>query len=452
MTKRFSHEIHGTLDSESRTVRFDHSEIMERLHIDTAAQIVIFSNSSFRDPITLQTDQQNKRFDFNGCVFEDTIDIEASNEVDFDFSHATFKKSITITGDGWLHLDFSSCKFHGEVKIGYCKLNSVVFDHSIFLNSGEDSLLFFESNEVVDASFKSVKGCKSGFFSKSVFKKSVSFDECEFSEMCVYESTEFHGDCYFNNSSFGNYALFNGASFKSSAIFVNANRTNSCDGDFSGAIFVGRAYFNYAKFKELIFKNVEFQNVSSFQYLSAEKLTLERVIFQKGGDFLNSNVKKADRETYRIIKSEFLSKNNNVEALHFRSKEMHAYEKELSFSKKPGEWFLINLNKFSNNHGLSWERGLLFTFIVSVLFYSLYLFSLADGLFNWGFTSWGNYWQTVGITLKYYIRFFIITHDLDFMSTYKPTALSFIIDFFGKVFIGYGIYQTVQSFRKHGKA
>jgi len=59
--------------------------------------------------------------------------------------------------------------------------------------------------------------------------------------------------------------------------------------------------------------------------------------------------------------------------------------------------------------------------------------------------------NSVNSTMMYFFKFFIITHDLDFMKGFKPNFLSYLIDSIGRIFIGYGIYQTVQAFRKYGK-
>jgi hypothetical protein len=225
----------------------------------------------------------------------------------------------------------------------------------------------------------------------------------------------------------------------------------NCTADFSGVTFCKRALFDYAKFKSIVFNNCEFRDLVSFQYFQAGNLTISRAIFTNGADFLNSKINIADRETFRIIKHEFQKINNQVEVLHYRAKEMLAYEHELKFKNNAWEYLLLQLNKRSNKHGLSWSRGLLFTLTLSILFYVLYLFTLEKLPFYWGWTNFYSFWKASGITIKDFIRFFIVTHDFDFMKEYNPSALSFIIDFISKIFIGYGIYQTIQAFRKYGK-
>lgn len=223
------------------------------------------------------------------------------------------------------------------------------------------------------------------------------------------------------------------------------------NGDFSGVSFSKRSFFDKAKFKKLVLKNTEFSDVASFNQLKCNELEISRTVFSKGADFLHASIKIANRESFRIIKNEFLKLNNVVEALHFRSKEMKAYEKEVRSRKTGAEFGLLVLNKISNNHGLSWFRGVKFTVCIAVFFYALYLWSLERLPFHWGWVNFESFWSATGENIKYFIRFFIPTHDLDFMSGFGTSALSFVIDVLSKIFIGYAIYQTIQAFRKFGK-
>lgn len=171
---------------------------------------------------------------------------------------------------------------------------------------------------------------------------------------------------------------------------------------------------------------------------------------------------KEDINAYRQLKGAVQKQYDGISETYFRAKEHDAHLKTLHPINDFTEWFLLLSNKYSNNHGLSWTRGLLFTFITTIIFFLAYLFSLDAFiisnyikikiiLFNqlvivndFSINSFSNF-------LGYFSRFFIITHDFNFMSTFLPTGISFFIDVISRIFIGYGIYQTVQSFRKYGK-
>ena len=158
-----------------------------------------------------------------------------------------------------------------------------------------------------------------------------------------------------------------------------------------------------------------------------------------------------NRSTFRIVKRALLKENNTIDALKFKAKEMRAYERELSWKRHFPEALLVFLNKISNNHGLSWSRGVVFTLISAVCFYCLYLMFLSEMPFYWGWLGWQSFWSASGTNIKYFIKFLSIAHDYDFMSQYGPSAGSYFADFIGKIFISYGIVQTIQAFRKLGK-
>ena len=57
---------------------------------------------------------------------------------------------------------------------------------------------------------------------------------------------------------------------------------------------------------------------------------------------------------------------------------------------------------------------------------------------NWNFPNF----------LSTYVRFMNPTHDVDLFDTFKPTGWTYFWQTWGRIFVGYGIYQTIQAFRK----
>jgi hypothetical protein len=52
----------------------------------------------------------------------------------------------------------------------------------------------------------------------------------------------------------------------------------------------------------------------------------------------------------------------------------------------------------------------------------------------------------------YFFSFINPTHSIDFYKQVKdPPALARAIDLLGRIFTGYGIYQFVAAFRRHGR-
>ncbi|MFT5892890.1 MAG: hypothetical protein ACI9Y7_003005 [Dokdonia sp.] len=114
----------------------------------------------------------------------------------------------------------------------------------------------------------------------------------------------------------------------------------------------------------------------------------------------------------------------------------------LLFSKKIGfDKVLLFLNWISNNFGRSWFQGMFFTFLIAFACFLGYLNILQKDFF---------YPDLV----KDYI-FFISSFpklELDkFSVTPKIWDISLII-WISRIFISYGIYQTIAAFRKYGKS
>lgn len=429
--------------------------------------------------------------DYSNCQIKDKLFLFANGNKTINFSNSIFEEYVKINSDDYLSLNISNANFKAGIEINFPRGNvnasNSIINHSLIVLSKDSGSLNFKDatvNGVINisesvfttANFEGLKIEDSSNLNLLIFKKNIikenlsfkgasirtaTFNETSISgianfDNCIlsnshFTNTNFGSNAYFNKTIFGGVALFNGAVFSGSAIYVSANEDNECIGDFSGAMFYKRVFFDMAKFKSITFKNCEFADVVSFKDIICDDLEISKAVFLKGADFLNASIKNADKETFRIIKNEFLKINNQIESLKYKAKEMYSYERELTFRKNPNEYSLLVLNRISNNYGLSWLQGLKFTISIAIVFYLMYLISLSALPFNWGWKGWHSYFEATGNSIKYFIRFLIITHDIDFMEAYKPSALSFIIDFISKIFISYGIYQTIQGFRKYGK-
>jgi len=68
-----------------------------------------------------------------------------------------------------------------------------------------------------------------------------------------------------------------------------------------------------------------------------------------------------------------------------------------------------------------------------------------------GYTDMSELRIAVNIYFEYFFHFLIPTHRFGFIETSITTGLSNFIDFLSRIFIGFGIYQTIQAFRKFGR-
>ena len=107
------------------------------------------------------------------------------------------------------------------------------------------------------------------------------------------------------------------------------------------------------------------------------------------------------------------------------------------------ELILLKLNTFSNNNGLSWFRGILFTFFVWFFFYSLFIMC-RDGIGNTFFLNIPRYQEE-------FLKYLWLPNGFDGLFSAKLSLGATSVFILGKIFIGYGIYQTISAFRKYGK-
>lgn len=108
---------------------------------------------------------------------------------------------------------------------------------------------------------------------------------------------------------------------------------------------------------------------------------------------------------------------------------------------------ILQLNKLSNDFGTDWSRGILFTLIVTLMTFSLIIASLKIDLeLQWSNEGLNNLIKNV----------FVVHNVTEWKNLYffdkEIQGWSFLILFIGRIFIGYGYYQTIQAFRKYGKS
>lgn len=156
----------------------------------------------------------------------------------------------------------------------------------------------------------------------------------------------------------------------------------------------------------------------------------------------DSNYEKLRYETFLQIKKTLENSGNFFESLKFQSVTNEALYKikSIPFWDK----IILYTNSFSNNHGLSIKRPLIFLIFSSITFYILYLLSL-QRIFN---LNSDIDWNLFG----YYFSFLDLTHRTDFLVEKKEiNGFSLLLDYVNKIVVGFFIYQFIASFRKYGK-
>lgn len=170
----------------------------------------------------------------------------------------------------------------------------------------------------------------------------------------------------------------------------------------------------------------------------------------KAKNIISEN-KEEERLALSQIKKIYENRGDFVEAGKYQAEEMNVYLETL-----PKSWEKVNvwLNKWTNNHGQSWQRALGVTLGGSIFFYSFYCFFLGFK-FDISFEGLGEY----GRLLCFLPEFINPIRKAEFLPKIllesanepKVSPIVYLWDNIGKIFITYFIYQFIAAFRKHGK-
>jgi hypothetical protein len=158
------------------------------------------------------------------------------------------------------------------------------------------------------------------------------------------------------------------------------------------------------------------------------------------------------------ISAAFQKQGDTVRSLEYQAREIEAHYKHLSYYHKRERKLSFTkislwLNKWSNDFGRSWQRGILFSIVTGMIFF--YLLVVTSKTYHVGFP--------VTIDNKLFVSFLRFMNPLRFfdlegmfkLDSDRPflylSEWSYLWDFLGRVFVAYGFYQTIQAFRRYGR-
>lgn len=474
------------------STHFNNSEI-EKLYFEGTTFI---GNTNFRE---ISFNGETK---FLNCTFT-SLQNDTSEEVSF--SGSTFKQKVEFSGSKFqIKTSFSYFEKKDELRLEATNFKDKVdFKDCGFTKEADFSETIFEGDTNFSrsifcvVSFQDAVFAKNVRFHETVFHNNVDFFNTSFKGLVDFYLVKFEDDQQFHTTDFLDRAIFSNTTFKGETQFIYNKVDKNSYINFESAKFeksldISRANFNC---------NLNFWNIS-IQDKNISEFTKYIDDFGEHKEEATPSVYKQLRETYRIIKDNSYKQNNKIEALEFSKREMLVYERELKSvsSKSDNDKLLLLANKVSNNFGTNWLRGILFTASTGIITYLLMLcclpfihntyiiisftfiiiiisvfsflnkdidsflpililiilsFLLAIILFKSPFL----YKENIHIE-DYIIPDFIkILNVIDLKpfekeenSIFNLSGLSYLFLFIGRIFIGYGYYQTIQAFRKFGKS
>ncbi|WP_026947324.1 pentapeptide repeat-containing protein [Algoriphagus marincola] len=366
--------------------------------------------------------------DFKGQVGSETTQVVFDFELVLDKSlssgtvpiryryfNCVFKKNLTLSTSA-SSIKFERCKFEGEF---LCENTSY-----------KVKVRLLNCDFLGKTNFKNSKFHDLADFWRSTFNQEVIFYKTDFLGTVVFSATTFEKNVLFTYTLIEKLILFRGTVIKQ-GIDLSTSIISGSVGTFGLSLWDFKA-------KKGRLTDQEFETAVS-----------------KSGEIPIKN----KRETFRILKQANIQQNNVIESIPYQALEKKTLLTELLDSlQKPEnfkEWWrsfwdliVLGLNWMSNSFGKAPMQGVIFTLCCGILFFYLNI------------TQTNKYemalhlsWDVFVDEIPNYLKFILPTHGLDYLGSefYEKYSVSnwyYVWDIVGRIFVGFGIYQTIQAFRK----
>jgi len=362
-------------------------------------------------------------------------------------------------------IKFEGCHFKEQVNISNCNpsrtAEGTVIRESVIEFIGchfydeiiaEDSILdckirfrdchFHENVNFRNTSFKGLAD-----FWKCTFYKPTTFYKTDFWDIVVFSAVTFKENVLFTYSLIDKLMILRGAfpekGFDLSLAIIS--------GELSIFDFQFDDYSSYGKIYNDTGKLLEKSN-NTLSYIGAYETIYETAVSRQHLIPIENK-----RETYRILKNQLETQKNYIDSIPFKVMESKTLLKESwkklvnghTLTRPISNIIVLTLNAISNWFGSSYVMGVLFTFSIGTLFYYLSILNTNLYEFDWSINN-----EIFKRNLGAFVQYIIPTHRFDYASKYFNSDLRtnqyfYLWDVIGRVFVGYGIYQTIQAFRKY---
>ena len=412
---------------------------------------------------------------FFNCSFEISLDIKNCNFKRLGFRDTKSNKSVNISVGHFSNFFFRNNSLNEKNKIqlkGNISICNLTIDERIELDyinhtNGEFN---FSNNNLCNSESENkdkVITFENSTFKNAKFINSKFLIETSFEKMQIIQNCEFD-DCEFEKVNFSNLILgkinFADCKFHKTSVFHNITGNISSSINFESCLFEKYIQFNGTNSSQFGIDNVEFKKIVSFQETYFDIFFIDRTVFEKGALFDDIQIKKiddCDRRTIRTIKQELQKSENKIDFSRFRVYEFNAYRKDIrkkliEFKKDKNRFyhrkrepiqisrdlFILNISDIVSEYGTDWKRAIKFTLITGLFWFCVLYRIENSGTFNP---------EKINSFFVGAFRFFLVTdffNPLENDRTYIENGWSWLIFILGKIFIAFGIYEMIQSFRK----
>ncbi len=465
--------------------------IFEYLIITSVITNYLYLNkNTFNDEFILDSSKSNNFITLEDCTFNSNISLEdiiveelrlikcRADKVDSTFRLSNIEGKINISDSKFISkVDFSNNKFNKNLNIT-ADFRELFLHNSIF----NDILNIRESNiEKIDLS--------SCYFNKKLNIKESELGEINFSNSHFNDTAKITLNSYNDNfnldysfSIFNSLFIIDSDSGKEKGDIINLKKEISFERSLisqDALILIRNVNSEDKEYKGTIdFNAANVLGTISLQSIKVEKIDLKDSTITGNINFEDVDFKEGNRKTYLKVKNELLKQNNKIDSLEYKSKELNHYLKEIDVkskfynnlynSNKKSDWILgvimlplllfkalckkqsrevilLYINKLSNSFGQSWVRGVFFTLFIWIFYFCLYKIM---GCYTFDIKYLN---ETLGEALSYFWLFGGLNELKDIKTMKFNISLLEIVPYIlGKIFIAFGIYQTIAAFRKYG--
>lgn len=467
-----------------------------------------FDNATF-----LEKKNHNSENDEMATIGDPVASTYEDSDQCIDFRGSTFKRRVSFNRvNSNIPISFNPIKYKSGQKIGTTFNGEVTFQSSTFKELGFIGATFNTKADFRDNSKN--KAVFTVDFENAIFNNNVLFYnrlfngyECflntKFNKLVDFAGCTFQNDTRFYKTDFFDTCVFSEATFEGKAVFQFSKIAQN--------VILRNAIFT----KGLNFAEANFLKDGSLNTFNLQVEDFDCKVQRMNNEDWCSITYQEKRETFRILKNAALKENNRIEALKYHSQEMASHEKELRYgtnqTKKPikmsnkriCEWyesiiiklrasefcclksllffclrplrFLLKLllfdiscdnstskdndklilffSRWSSKFSSSWIRGVSFTLWTGVIFFLVYQAALLSLHFDFSIKGVKFFWDVTLANVKYLPHIYNPTHSYKYMETVSVNyeGWTLVIDSLSRIFVGLGIYQTIQAFRKYGR-
>ena len=421
--------------------------------------------------------QLGRANDRNGVELSDMVEYERRGPIVAE--NAVFVISNVEVTEG---ISISAMLFNNKIILKNCKLNNLIIAHSIFNNELEFSNVQFSGgayfNEVQFKSFSSYY-CTYNYLtideskfsgaielSHDTVNTSLSVINCENLSSLGIESLQIENHIYLTGSTINDLLIVD-------TTFQNFHMKYVPE--------KGTMRLTNIKFRQLTtllgFTNLGYMQWNNLQLDQDSEIQITNAIMGRW-DIVNCDFSKTEmiiysskitdafytntkfpkrlkapsefvgkkkehdilRDGYNQLKTIAQKQNDRGMFLDFQTEELHSFLMTLAPRKDWRTIFQLVAMRISNEYGANWVRGVIFVLLINLVFvslaYSQRSFQLdTSGLSNYLIGYISSIFSLLTVPQKY------------FVSNWEV-----IWFYISRIFIAFGIYQTIAAFRKFGKS